>query len=152
MDSTYNSTHLIKPGLWKGTTMDISVSQEQGRVPVTVFHVHGDIAADTASQLLEEADRAVAGGTQNLVLDLTDVPYVGSYGIRAFSVILEKLHHGATDQNEEQLHKALRDGHSKSAHFKLVNPNPSVMKVMQYTGIVELLEVHRTVQAAVASF
>jgi anti-anti-sigma factor len=132
--------------------MEISVSQEQNRVPVTVFDIRGEITADTAEQLVEEADRAVAGGTQNLVLDLTNVPYVGSYGIRALNVVLLRLHETASDQSEEQLRQALRDGRSKSTHLKLVNPNSQVTKVLEMTGFGMLVEVHRSVKAAVSSF
>ena len=132
--------------------MEISVSQEQGRVPVTVFDIRGEITADTAARFLEEADRAVAGGAQNLVLDLTNVPYIGSFGLRALNDILKGLHKGASDQNEAQLRQALRDGQSKSAHLKLVNPNPQVMKVLETTGFDMFLEVYPTVKTAVASF
>ena len=132
--------------------MEISVLQEQGRVPVTVFDIRGEITADTAARLLEEADRAIAGGTQNLVLDLTNVPYIGSFGLRALNDVLKRLHQGAPDQSEEQLRQALRDGRFKSTHLKLVNPNPQVMKVLQTTGFDMLLEVYPTVKKAIASF
>jgi anti-anti-sigma factor len=132
--------------------MEISVSQEQGRVPVTVFDIRGEITADTAARFREEAERAMAGGAQNLVLDLTNVPYIGSFGLRALNDILKGLHKGASDQNEAQLRQALRDGRSKSAHLKLVNPNPQVMKVLETTGFDMFLEVYPTVKTAVASF
>ncbi len=132
--------------------MEIDVSQAQGRVPVTVFAIHGEITADTASELQAEADRAVASGTKHLVLDLTDVPYIGSFGLRTLNDILERLLRGATDQTEEQLRQAVRDGSSKSAHLKLANPNPQVMKLMETTGFDMLLEVHPTAKQAIASF
>jgi anti-anti-sigma regulatory factor len=86
------------------------------------------------------------------VLDLTNVPYIGSFGIRAICDVLMRLHERAGDQTDEQLRQALRDGKSKSARLKLVNPNPQVMKVFENTGFDMVLEVHPTVQAAVSSF
>ena len=132
--------------------MEIVVSQAQGRVPVTVFDIRGEITADTAARLLEEADQAVAGGAQNLVLDLTNVPCISSFGLRALNEVILKLHEGASDQSVEQLRQALRDGRDKSVHLKLVNPNPQVMKTLGATGFDMLLEVHRTVNQAVSSF
>jgi anti-anti-sigma regulatory factor len=38
--------------------MEITVTQEQGRVPVTVLHVQGDVNASTADQFQEEAQKA----------------------------------------------------------------------------------------------
>jgi anti-anti-sigma factor len=132
--------------------MEIIVSQAQGRVPVTVFDIRGEITADTAAQFVEEADRAMAGGAQYLVLDLTNVPYIGSFGLRAFNHVLQKLCQEASDQSEQQLRAGLRDGGCKSTHLKLVNPNSQVTKLLEATGFDMLLEVHRTVKQAVSSF
>jgi anti-anti-sigma factor len=132
--------------------MEIGVSQEQGRVPVTVFTIRGEITADSATRFQEEANRAVAGGTRNLVLDLTNVPYIGSFGIRAICDVLMSLHEMDGEESEAQLRQALMDGKSKSPHLKLVNPTPQVMKVFENTGFDRVLEVHGTVPAAVASF
>jgi anti-anti-sigma regulatory factor len=99
--------------------MKISVSQQQGRVPVTVFVVEGEITADTAGPLLDEARKAVGAGTTNLLLDLSAVPYIASFGIRALSDMLRLLHSTATDQSQADLRQALRDGRAKSRHLKL---------------------------------
>ena len=38
--------------------MEINVSQQQGRVPVTVFHIKGDIDAQTSGELESQAQQA----------------------------------------------------------------------------------------------
>jgi len=50
--------------------MEISVSQEQGRVPITVFEVSGFINLGTASQLEQEARQAYEQGMRYLLIDL----------------------------------------------------------------------------------
>jgi anti-anti-sigma factor len=131
--------------------MQINVSQEQGRVPVTVFQIHGEITADTAGQFTSAAQTAIDEGTRNLLLDLSDVPYIASFGIRALSDVLKMLHE-AGSQSEADLRQALRDGKSRSKHLKLLKPNPQVVKVLETTGIDLLLEVYTDQRKAIASF
>jgi anti-anti-sigma factor len=131
--------------------MQLKVMQEQGRVPVTVFQIHGEITADTAGEFMTAAQTAVGQGTHNLLLDLSDVPYISSFGIRALSDVLKLLHEGAV-QSQADLRQALRDGKSKSKYLKLLGPNQQVMKVLATTGIDTLLEVYADEKKAVASF
>lgn len=132
--------------------MEITVSKQQGKQPVTVFHIHGEVTADSAGQLLTEAERCVGEGTRNLLLDLSSTPYIGSLGIRTLSNILILLHRAATDQSEGDLRKALRDGGPKSKHLKLLNPNPQVSKVLETTGMDMVLESYFDQKKAIESF
>jgi anti-anti-sigma factor len=63
--------------------VEISISQEQGRVPVTVFHIKGDIEVTSYQQLEAAASQAIASGTRYLLLDLAHVAYISSAGLRA---------------------------------------------------------------------
>ena len=116
--------------------MDIVVSQQPGRVPVTVFHIQGDINTETFGQLQTQAQQAIQSGTRCLVLDLEHVSYVTSYGIRAIS----------------QIFTWLRDGTFKSPHLKLLKPSPQVLKVLSLAGVDMFLEIHTDLKQAVASF
>jgi anti-anti-sigma factor len=132
--------------------MEITVSKQQGKEPVTVFHIHGEIAADSAGQLLAEAERSVGEGTRNLLLDLSSVPYIGSFGIRALSRIIIMLHQSASDQSEGELRETLRSGGPKSKHLKLLNPNRQVSKVLETTGIDLVLDSYYDQEKAIESF
>jgi len=132
--------------------MNITVSQREGPVPVTVFVIQGEITADTAAPLLSETERAVNNGTRNLLLDLSAVPYIASFGIRALNDMLRLLHEDATDQSLVELRKALRDGLSKSKHLKLLHPTPQVRNVLEVSGLALLLEMHDDEEQALASF
>lgn len=132
--------------------MEISVSRQQGKQPVTVFHIRGEITADSAGQLLAEAERSVEEGTRNLLLDLSNVPYIGSFGIRALSSIITLLHQASSDQTEGELRKTIRDGGPKSKHLKLLNPNRQVSKVLETTGIDLVLDTYYDQTKAIGSY
>ena len=53
--------------------MEINVSSEQGREPVTVFHIDGRINLGNADQLQAKAQEAYQNGMRNLILDLSQV-------------------------------------------------------------------------------
>ncbi len=128
--------------------MQIVVSQEQGRAPVTVLHVKGDISAETGDQFQTQAQQAIAGGAQNILLDLSQVPYVSSYGIRVISSIYKALRPEAP----VPAGPVGEGGITKSPHLKLLNPSPEVQKVLSATGLDMFLEIHRDLKTAVASF
>jgi anti-anti-sigma factor len=132
--------------------MEISVSQQQGRVPVTVFHIKGDITHETFEQLQHQAQQAIQAGARQLLLDLSDVSYVSSYGIRGISQIFTLFRDAAQDESEETVKQGLRDGSFKSAHLKLLKPSRQVQKVLTMAGLDMFLEIHSNLTDAVASF
>jgi anti-anti-sigma factor len=132
--------------------MDITVSHQQGRVPVTVFHIKGDVDTNTYEQLQTQARQAFESGTRNLLLDLAEVPYVSSAGIRAINNIFNLLRGDAPNESEEAMRQGLRDGTFKSPHLKLLNTNAQVTKVLTTAGVDMFIEMHRDLQTAIASF
>ena len=132
--------------------MEISTSQEQGRVPVTVFHISGDIDAATSEQLETRAQQAIQAGTRYLLLDLSKVNYVSSYGIRAITQVFNWLRDTASGEDSASVSKGLRDGKFKSSHLKLASPNKQVEKVLTTLGIDMYLEIHKNLKQAIDSF
>lgn len=132
--------------------MEITVSHEQGRVPVTVFHLKGDINMATSDELQRQARQAFEDGMRDLVLDLGDVPYMSSAGIRALNDMFRLLRGSSPGESDEAIKKGLSDGTFKSPHLKLVNPNRHVQEVLGMSGVDMFLEIHRNVKDAVASF
>jgi anti-sigma B factor antagonist len=132
--------------------MEIMVSQEQGRVPVTVFHIKGDIDANTYEQLESRAERAIGAGTKDILLDLTEVPYVSSAGVRAMNRIFNMLHADMGSGGRAALSKGLRDGTFKSPHLKVLNPSPAVSEVLSATGMDMFLDIRRDAKEALAAF
>ena len=132
--------------------MEITVSQQQGRVPITVFQIKGDIDANTYEQLQAQARQAFEAGARKLLLDLSGVSYVSSAGVRAINNIFTMLRTTAPEESDEALRKGLSDGSFKSPHLKLLKPTPRVFEVLTMAGVDMFLEIHRDLQTAIASF
>jgi anti-anti-sigma regulatory factor len=132
--------------------MEIQVSQAQGRVPVAILKITGELNADTSGQLEAEARKLIDSGAHNLLLDVSGVPYISSYGIRTLSEIFNWLRKGVPSEDDAALDKGLRDGTFKSGHLKLLNPTPQVRRVLNLAGVDMFLELFDDQNTALASF
>ena len=130
--------------------MKISVSQEQGRVPVTVFHIDGNLTSE--EELQEMARQAYEGGARNILLDLTDVPFMASAGLRALHYIYTLVRADTPEESDGVVRKGIAAGTWTSPHFKLLKPNRNVLEVLRTTGYDMFLEILTDRKQAIASF
>ena len=130
--------------------MDVTVSQAQGRVPVTIFRIAGAI---TDNQDLEaRAQAAYDGGARNILLDLTDVPYMATAGLRALHAIYTLLRADTPEESDEVTRAGIAAGTFVSPHLKLLKPTPNVQQVLKAAGYDMFLQIHRDLGQAIASF
>lgn len=67
------------------------ISQAQGRVPVTIPRVRGEMNPVSANEMAMRAREILAADASYLLIKLTDVPALGWAGILATDSILEFL-------------------------------------------------------------
>jgi len=132
--------------------MDISVSTEKARVDVTVLHVSGNFDSSSYEGFEKRANELIDGGARYLLVDLTNVPFLSSAGLRAINAIYSRLRSLAPDASEEEVRQGIRAGTYHSSHVKLLNPNKDVRQVLEMSGFDMYLEVHKDLQTALASF
>jgi anti-sigma B factor antagonist len=132
--------------------MDITISQEQGRVPVTILHVAGKTDSASANVLEKKAMEVIDGGTRHLVLDLSKIPYMSSAGLRVLQEVFNKLREVSTGESDKEMYRKINDGSFKSPHLKLLNPTKEVMEVLKMSGFDMLVSIEHDLKAAVASF
>jgi len=121
-------------------TLNIMVEQAQGKAPVTVLHLQGDIDASTQATLTAKAEEVIGNGAANILLDLHGVDYMGSAGFRALHAISNMLESGASI------------GMGKSRRLKLLNPSDEVARVIKTLGFDVYLDVFANQEEAVSSF
>ena len=132
--------------------MVIIIKHEQGRVPVTVFAISGNIDVETVGEFQKTAEKSYQDGTRDLLLDLSEVTYINSSGLRVLHSIFKMLKGDLAQEGEEAMSQGLRDGTFTSPHLKLLNPTPLVKDVLKMTGFDMFLEVHRNYKEAILSF
>jgi 2-iminoacetate synthase ThiH len=128
--------------------MEINVSQDQGRVSVTVLKIIGNLTSE--SELAAQADKAHDAGSHHILLDLSEVPYVSSSGLRALHYIFTLLKTAEDNKTAEK--EGIVSGSYVSSHLKLLKPNKHVLEVLKTAGYDMFLEIHTDYQKAIASF
>ena len=136
-------------------TLEVTVSQAQGKVPVTILSPHGQVDASNYQDLIAEANTAYAGGARDMVLDLGDVSYMSSSGLVALQSIAAMLRGEGLpgpDVGWDAFRSIHRDRESGvQAHLKLANPQLRVNHVLEVVGLKRFLETFDDVESAVAS-
>ncbi len=129
--------------------MEITISHEQGRLPITVVKLAGDLNTATYEQFQSEAKQTIDAGARNLVIDLSGVPYMSSAGMRALNQIFNWL---TASSETAAVRKGIVSGKAKSPHLKLLSPRPHVLQALKTAGFDMFLEIHHSLKDAIASF
>ena len=110
--------------------MDITVSTQQGKVPVTVVQPHGDVDASNYTDLVKRVEELMKGGAQDFVIDLSDVPFMSSAGLAGLHSLALMLR-GEQLADPESGWAVLKStdrsrGSGMQKHIKLLSPQEGV--------------------------
>jgi anti-anti-sigma regulatory factor len=136
--------------------MNISASQAQGNVPITVIKLDGQLDGQNYQELIAKARELFDAGRRDFLLDLSDLTYISSAGLVALhSVAL--LARGEELPDMEGGWSAYRSmGRSSEAgvqhHVKLLSPRSEVMGVLEMVGFSNVFEIFNDRDTAVNSF
>lgn len=132
--------------------MEIKVSKEDGRVPVTLVHVDGNIDSSTAESFQSQVQDLVEDGARDILIDLAHVPYISSAGLRALHALFSQLRELSPDVSDTEMRDGVRAGTYKSPHLKLVNMTSDARKAFDIAGFDMYIDTFDDVKTAVASF
>lgn len=128
--------------------LNITASQIQGDVPVTILHLNGHLHGTTEAELLDRARQALEDGSKYLLLDLSGVEVLTSAGLRAIHNIFNLF----TPQDDRAVINQHGEEPYKSPYFKLVCPNPNVYYVLNIAGFLQNILIYNNMEDAANSF
>lgn len=136
--------------------MELTVSQQQGRVPVAVIQPHGDVDASNYTDLVKKVEELFKSGTKDFLIDLSDVPFMSSAGLVALHSIAmllrgEKPVDHSSGWGALKAMDRVRDG-GMQKHVKLLNPQQYVADTFDKAGFTQFFEVYSDLKKAVDSF
>ncbi len=135
--------------------MNINITLAQGRVPITIIALQGDLDASNYRQLIAKAQELYLTGTRNLLLDLSGVPYMSSSGIVALhsiGLLMRNAPLPDLEQGWAALHSVKNESAGVPQCVKLINPQPRVDRTLDIAGLKTLFEIYPDVTTAIASF
>jgi anti-anti-sigma regulatory factor len=136
--------------------MEITVSTQQGNVPVTVVQPHGDMDASNYTELVDRVQGLMKGGAKDFLIDLSDVPFMSSAGLVALHSLAMALR-GEKPVDPQSGWAALKTMDrtrelGMQEHIKLLSPQPYVADTFEKAGFMQFFETHTDLKKAVASF
>lgn len=106
---------------------------EQERDGITVFDLEGRIDTDGALELDAALSAAVAGGKHKMVLEMNEVSYISSAGLRTLADVLTRNREAGGD-------------------LKLVGLNRKVLRVLRIIGFDKFFSIYDALEAALNDF
>ena len=128
--------------------LNITASQIQGEVSVTILHLSGHLHGSTEQQLIDRARQAHEDGSTHILLDLSGLEVLTSAGLRAIHNIFNLL----TPQSDVTVIRQHGEEPYKSPYFKLVCPNPDVYYILNIAGFLQNILIYNNMDEAVNSF
>jgi anti-anti-sigma factor len=118
--------------------LQIGISKEEGDKAVTIMRLNGSVDANTQGALEAKAKEVIDGGAKYLILDMSGVDYLGSAGMRAIHAISNLL------SPDEQ--------GPRSPYLKVLSPSPAAAKVFKTLGFDSFIDIHTSIDEAIAAF
>ena len=106
---------------------------ERDQNGVTVFTLNGRVDTQGAVDMDLALEAAVSGGKHKMVLDMAQVNYISSAGLRTLADVVTKNREAGGD-------------------LKLVAVNSKVLRVLRIIGFDKFLTLYDTVEEAIADF
>ena len=128
--------------------LNITSSQVQGDVTVTILRLSGHLHGSTENQLLDRARQAYEDGFKYLLIDLSDLEILSSAGLRAIHNIFKLF----TPQNDVEVIGQHAEEPYKSPYVKLLCPSPEIYYVLNIAGFLQNILIYNNMEDAINSF
>lgn len=100
---------------------DLIIATSTDPTGITRVRIAGEVDIATAPQITDTVHDAIAAGAREVLLDMADVTFLDSTGIGA----LLQIKHGVADHD---------------VALRLVDPHPRVVRVLELTGLLDVLQ------------
>ena len=131
--------------------MEIVVSQAQGRVPVTIMRLKGDLDYISTDDFDAQARKVVENGAKDILIDLSGVGFMSSVGIRSLHTLYDLVHASETEE-KKAVYKGVLSGTYKAPHLKLLKPTRRVHDTLSTVGLDMYIDIFGDEQQALAAF
>jgi anti-anti-sigma factor len=111
----------------------VTMSKRLPYADLRIVPLSGRIDAGSASSVRNRVNEVIESGARYIVIDLSEVTFLSSSGLRVLLLLT-------------------RDLHKRGSDLRLCAAQPHVAEVFQLTGFDQIFELHPTREAAVESF
>jgi len=131
--------------------MEIIISIEQGKIPVAVMKLKGDVNASNFMEVVEKARAVYDNPARHLIIDLSEVPSISSTGHVAIHKIA-LIYSGVPQNVEANENPDFTHSSSARKYVRLVSPQPAVDESLTKAGMKLFFKVFNDLESAIQSF
>jgi len=131
--------------------MEITISIEQAIEPIAVIRLKGALDASNFLEVVDKAQEIYKKPARNLIIDLSEVPYISSAGLVAIHKIA-LLYSGVSQEVEENTRPDFTHSSTARKHVKLLSPQPAVDHILDTAGLKLFFKVFNDLDSALKSF
>jgi len=136
--------------------VEITATQAQGKLPVTIFRVSGDIDGSNYQDLIARGEQAVQTGARALLIDLGGTAFISTAGMIALYTLAKMMQNAEPvdfDMTKENFREpGWKQSLSRQRTTKLLNLQPMVRHVLDMAGFLEFFEDFTDEAEALTSF
>jgi anti-anti-sigma regulatory factor len=131
--------------------MEIIISIEQGKEPIAVMKLVGEINATNFMEVVDKAQEIFKNPARNLIIDLSEVPSISSTGQVAIHKVA-LIYSGVPQNVEEGENPDFTHNSNARKYVKLLNPQPEVDTALTKAGMKLFFKVFNDLDSAIKSF
>lgn len=132
--------------------MEITTSIHQANEPVAVMNIKGNVDASNYVEIVNKAQEIYNNPVHNLILDLSEVPFISSAGLVAIHKIALIYSGGKQEVEQEENRPDFTHHANARKRVKLLNPQPGVDRTLETTGLKLFFKVFTDLESALKSF
>ena len=115
------------------SSLKITVLENQGEEQVAIVRLKGELDGSNYKDLQARVDEIIDGDTNNIVIDMSGLNFMGSAGLRA-------------------LHTSAKSAKEKGGSVKLLKPSDAARRVLKTLGFDQFFDVYDELDDAIDSF
>jgi anti-anti-sigma regulatory factor len=131
----------------------MEITTERATAGVAVIALDGELDGSNFDQVIDAGRAAHAAGARRVVLDLSNVTYMGSSGlvaIHSIALLLAGREPTSPDDGWQAIHE-ISQAVEGDPSVLLAGPQASVQRVLDRSGMAELFPVHADREAALGA-
>lgn len=136
--------------------MEIKIQAHDQKPELAVMTLIGDLDGSNFQDVINAAQTAQVKGARYLLIDMTEVPFMGSAGLVALHSITLTMQGKQPPSTEDGwgAFRAIADTIEAGMqhHVKILNPQPSVERALEKSGMKQFLEIFTDRELALSSF
>jgi anti-anti-sigma regulatory factor len=132
----------------------MEITTERATAGVAVIALDGELDGSNFDQVIDAGRAAHAAGARRVVLDLSNVTYMGSSGlvaIHSIALLLAGQEPTSPEDGWQAIHDINQSVGDGDAGVLLAGPQGSVQRVLDRSGMAELFPVHLDRDSALAA-